>query len=55
MSDNVSDGALVERVQRGEREAFDLLMLKYQHRIAKLISRYIHDPSEVLDVAQEAF
>ena len=55
MSDNVSDHELVERVQRGERKAFDLLVLKYQHRIAKLIARYVHDPSEVLDVAQEAF
>ena len=55
MSDNVSDRELVERVQRGERRAFDLLMLKYQHRIAKLIARYVQDPAEVLDVAQEAF
>ena len=55
MSDNVSDRELVERVKRGERKAFDLLMLKYQHRIAKLIARYVQDPSEVLDVAQEAF
>ena len=55
MSDNDSDRELVERVQRGERQAFDLLMLKYQHRIAKLITRYVQDPSEVLDVAQEAF
>ena len=55
MPDNVSDRELVERVQRGERRAFDLLMLKYQHRIAKLIARYVQDPSEVLDVAQEAF
>ena len=55
MSDNVSDRELVERVQRGERRAFDLLMLKYQHRIAKLIARYVQDPSEVLDVAQDAF
>ena len=55
MPDNVSDRDLVERVQRGERKAFDLLMLKYQHRIAKLIARYVQDPSEVLDVAQEAF
>ena len=55
MPDNVSDHELVERVKRGERRAFDLLMLKYQHRIAKLIARYVHDPSEVLDVAQEAF
>ena len=55
MSDDVSDRELVERVQRGERRAFDLLMLKYQHRIAKLIARYVQDPAEVLDVAQDAF
>ena len=55
MPHNVSDRELVERVQRGERKAFDLLMLKYQHRIANIIARYVHDPSEVLDVAQEAF
>ena len=55
MSDNDSDRELVERVQRGEQRAFDLLMLKYQHRIAKLIARYVQDPAEVLDVAQEAF
>ena len=55
MPDNVPDHELVERVKRGEREAFDLLVLKYQHRIASLIARYVQDPSEVLDVAQEAF
>ena len=55
MPHDVSDRELVERVQRGERKAFDLLMLKYQHRIANIIARYVHDPSEVLDVAQEAF
>ena len=55
MPDNVSDRDLVERVKRGERDAFDLLVLKYQHRIAKLISRYVRDQSEVLDVTQEAF
>ena len=55
MPHNVSDRELVERVQRGERKAFDLLMLKYQHRIANIIARYVQDPSEVLDVAQEAF
>ena len=55
MSDDVSDRELVERVQGGERRAFDLLMLKYQHRIAKLIARYVQDPAEVLDVAQDAF
>ena len=55
MPDNVSDRELVERVKRGERGAFDLLVLKYQHRIANLIARYVQDQSEVLDVAQEAF
>ena len=55
MPDNVSDRELVERAQRGERKAFDLLMLKYQHRIAKLIARYVQNPAEVLDVTQEAF
>jgi len=46
---------LVRRVQRGDKAAFDLLVLKYQHKLAKLISRYIRDQSEVMDVAQEAF
>ena len=55
MSHDVSDRELVERVQRGEQKAFDLLMLKYQHRITNLIARYVQDPSEVHDVAQEAF
>ena len=55
MPDNVSDRELVERVKRGERGAFDLLVLKYQHRIANLIARYVQDQSEVLDVTQEAF
>ena len=55
MPDNVPDHELVERVKRGEREAFDLLVLKYQHRIAHLVARYVQDPSEVLDVAQETF
>jgi RNA polymerase sigma-70 factor (ECF subfamily) len=49
------DQELVERVQRGDNKAFDVLVLKYQHKIIKLISRYIRDQSEVLDVAQETF
>jgi len=49
------DKALIERVQSGEKRAFDLLVLKYQHKLIKLISRYIRDPAEVMDVAQEAF
>ncbi|MDR2877774.1 MAG: RNA polymerase sigma factor RpoE [Chromatiales bacterium] len=56
MGDNNSiDQALVERVQSGDKKAFDILVQKYQFRLAKLIARYIHDPSEVMDVAQEAF
>jgi RNA polymerase sigma-70 factor (ECF subfamily) len=50
-----TDQELVERVQRGDSRAFDLLVLKYQHKIFGLISRYVHDSHEVQDVAQEAF
>jgi RNA polymerase sigma-70 factor (ECF subfamily) len=49
------DQLLVERVQKGDKAAFDLLINKYQHRIISLVSRYVTDPSEALDVAQEAF
>jgi len=55
MADNGPDQVLVERVQRGDKAAFDLLVLKYQHKLVKLISRYVRDQAEVLDVAQEAF
>ena len=54
-SEREADQALVERVQRGDKKAFDLLVLKYQHKVANLISRYIRDQAEVLDVTQEAF
>ncbi|MFT5484229.1 MAG: RNA polymerase sigma-70 factor (ECF subfamily) [Halieaceae bacterium] len=50
-----TDQELVERVQRGDKRAFDMLVLKYQHKIFGLISRYIHDSHEIQDVAQEAF
>ena len=49
------DQALVERVQRGDKHAFDILVRKYQHKIANLIASYIRDPGEVLDLAQETF
>ncbi|MGK0444861.1 MAG: RNA polymerase sigma-70 factor (ECF subfamily) [Bermanella sp.] len=55
MSQQDSDQQLVQRVQKGDKRAFDLLVLKYQHKIMSLISRYINDSSEVQDVAQEAF
>ena len=50
-----SDLALVQRVKQGDRSAFDLLVAKYQHKILNLIMRYVKDPSEAMDVAQEAF
>ncbi len=55
MSAREVDQALVERVQKGDKKAFDVLVLKYQHKVLKLIGRYIHDSSEAMDVAQEAF
>ena len=55
MGENVTDQALVERVQQGDKKAFDLLVLKYQHRIMKVLSRYMYDQHEVQDLAQEAF
>ncbi|MGR8920276.1 MAG: RNA polymerase sigma factor RpoE [Gammaproteobacteria bacterium] len=55
MGDKVTDMELVTRVQQGDRSAFDLLVLKYQHRIVKLVSRYVREPSDALDVTQETF
>jgi RNA polymerase sigma-70 factor (ECF subfamily) len=49
------DEDLVLRVQRGDKSAFDLLVIKYQHRIIQLVNRYVKDPSEAQDVAQESF
>jgi len=50
-----TDQQLVAKVQKGDSRAFDLLVLKYQHRIFGLIGRYVRDADEVQDVAQEAF
>ena len=55
MGEDGVDRTLVERVQRGDKRAFDVLVLKYQHKLVKLVSRYVRDPSEVMDVVQEAF
>lgn len=49
------DQQLVKRVQAGDKRAFDLLVLKYQHRILGLVVRFVHDPHEAQDVTQEAF
>lgn len=50
-----TDQQLVARVQKGDSRAFDLLVVKYQHRLAALVSRFIKDADEVQDVTQEAF
>lgn len=55
MGERGIDQALVERVQKGDKQAFDVLVLKYQNKIIQLIYRYVHDPDEAKDVAQEAF
>jgi len=55
MSDREIDQQLVERAQRGEKQAFELLVSKYQRKLARLLSRFIRDPTEVEDVTQEAF
>jgi RNA polymerase sigma-70 factor (ECF subfamily) len=51
----ITDQQLVARVQKGDKKAFDLLVLKYQHKILSLVSRYLRNSDEVQDVAQEAF
>jgi len=55
MSNQSSDKKLVKRVQRGDKGAFDLLVLKYQHKIVNLVMRYVRDPELALDITQEAF
>jgi RNA polymerase sigma-70 factor (ECF subfamily) len=55
MSEQKIDQALVERVQKGDKNAFNLLVTKYQQRVANLVSRYIKNHSDVSDVVQEAF
>jgi RNA polymerase sigma-70 factor (ECF subfamily) len=55
MSDREIDQQLVERAQRGDKHAFELLVSKYQRKLARLLSRFIRDSAEVEDVTQEAF
>ena len=55
MGERETDQLLVERVQKGDKRAFDLLVGKYQHKIVSLVSRYVSDYAEALDVSQEAF
>ena len=53
--DSQTDLQLVRKVRNGDRAAFDLLVVKYQSRVASIISRYVYDPQEVMDLAQETF
>jgi RNA polymerase sigma-70 factor, ECF subfamily len=55
MNVDTGDLGLVQRVQRGDKSAFDLLVRKYQHKVVKLVTRYMRDPADAEDVAQEAF
>ena len=55
MGERTADQELVARVQRGDKKAFDLLVLKYQQKVANLVLRYVKDPGDTLDVTQEAF
>lgn len=55
MSDRDIDQQLVERAQRGDKQAFELLVVKYQRKLGRLLSRFIRDAAEVEDVTQEAF
>lgn len=55
MGDKESDQALVEQVLNGDKRAFDALVLRYQSRVVKVISRYVRDSAEALDLSQEAF
>jgi RNA polymerase sigma-70 factor (ECF subfamily) len=55
VSDREVDRQLVARAQRGDKQAFELLVEKYQRKLARLLSRFIRDPAEVEDVTQEAF
>jgi len=55
MTQDENDQQLVQRVQAGDQSAFNLLVLKYQHRVLKLVGRFVSDQTEAQDVAQEAF
>jgi RNA polymerase sigma-70 factor (ECF subfamily) len=55
MAAETTDAQLVRRVQEGDKGAFDLLVLKYQHKIVNLVLRYVRDPDQAMDIAQEAF
>ena len=55
MSEQITDQQLVEKVQRGDKNAFNLLVTRYQHKVMHLVSRYVKSSGDVADVTQEAF
>ncbi|MGL5291676.1 MAG: RNA polymerase sigma factor RpoE [Vibrionaceae bacterium] len=55
MSEQLTDQALIERAQNGDKQAFNFLVIKYQNKVCNLISRYVNNSGDVPDVAQEAF
>ncbi len=55
MATEFTDTQLVRRVQKGDKGAFDLLVLRYQHKIVNLVMRYVREPDQALDITQEAF
>jgi RNA polymerase sigma-70 factor (ECF subfamily) len=55
MSEQLTDQQIVEKVQRGDKNAFNLLVVKYQHKVAHLVSRYVKNSGDIADVSQEAF
>ncbi len=55
MSEQITDQQLVEKVQRGDKNAFNLLVVRYQHKVMHLVGRYVKSSGDVADVTQEAF
>ena len=55
MADNITDKEIIERVKNGDKKAYDLLVLKYQQRVINLISRFVKNYADALDVSQETF
>lgn len=55
MNEQLTDQVLIERIQSGDKQAFNLLVIKYQNKVCNLISRYVNNQSDVADVAQETF
>ena len=55
MSEQITDQQLVEKVQRGDKNAFNLLVVRYQHKVMHLVGRYVKSSGDVADVTQDAF